>query len=160
MWEKIDMANKDIHPRVTFTGNVTVNGPMFDIHDNQHVHIVNSEKLTEDKAVLSKDVLGKAIKAVQRLFWGQSAYAVIFCAMRDVFEYTGVGKDFEDEMNELAGLYKFDYPCPPNTIASSFYNNDYLKLHVNKWESHQVKPRSVNLYKSFVNAVNQLTEGQ
>ena len=24
---------------VTFSGNVTFNGPMFDIHDNQHVHI-------------------------------------------------------------------------------------------------------------------------
>ncbi len=24
---------------VTFTGSVTFNGPMFDIHDNQHVHI-------------------------------------------------------------------------------------------------------------------------
>ncbi len=41
MWEKNDMADKDVHPHVTFTGNVTVNGPMFDIHDNQHVHITN-----------------------------------------------------------------------------------------------------------------------
>ena len=24
---------------ITFTGDITVNGPMFDIHDNQHVHI-------------------------------------------------------------------------------------------------------------------------
>ena len=24
---------------ITFTGNITVNGPMFDIHDNEHVHI-------------------------------------------------------------------------------------------------------------------------
>lgn len=26
---------------VTFTGAITVNGPMFDIHDNEHVHIGN-----------------------------------------------------------------------------------------------------------------------
>lgn len=26
-------------PGITFTGDITVNGPMFDIHDNQHVHI-------------------------------------------------------------------------------------------------------------------------
>ena len=24
---------------ITFTGDITVNGPIFDIHDNQHVHI-------------------------------------------------------------------------------------------------------------------------
>lgn len=26
-------------PNITFSGNITVNGPMFDIHDNEHVHI-------------------------------------------------------------------------------------------------------------------------
>ena len=31
--------NKHILPGVTFTGPVTVNGPMFDIHNNDHVHI-------------------------------------------------------------------------------------------------------------------------
>ena len=29
---------------VTFNGSVTFNGPMFDIHDNDHVTIVNSER--------------------------------------------------------------------------------------------------------------------
>ncbi|MCR5140343.1 MAG: hypothetical protein K6B45_09305 [Bacteroidaceae bacterium] len=33
---------------VTFTGSVTFNGPMFDIHDNQHVHIGLSGKEEED----------------------------------------------------------------------------------------------------------------
>ena len=39
---------------VTFNGSVTFNGPMFDIHDNDHVTIVNSEregkKKTEEKS--------------------------------------------------------------------------------------------------------------
>ena len=26
-------------PNITFSGDITVNGPMFDIHDNEHVHI-------------------------------------------------------------------------------------------------------------------------
>lgn len=30
---------KQVVGGITFTGNITVNGPMFDIHDNQHVHI-------------------------------------------------------------------------------------------------------------------------
>lgn len=32
-----------ILPGITFTGDITVNGPMFDIHDNQHVHINTSQ---------------------------------------------------------------------------------------------------------------------
>ena len=39
---------------VTFNGSVTFNGPMFDIHDNDHVTIVNSEQegktKTEEKS--------------------------------------------------------------------------------------------------------------
>ena len=27
-------------PNITFSGDITVNGPMFDIHDNEHVHIL------------------------------------------------------------------------------------------------------------------------
>lgn len=29
---------------ITFTGSITVNGPMFDIHDNEHVHIHANEQ--------------------------------------------------------------------------------------------------------------------
>ena len=35
---------------VTFTGNVTFQGPMFDIHDNEHVHI-SAEKLPHEEQV-------------------------------------------------------------------------------------------------------------
>lgn len=33
-------------PDITFSGDITVNGPMFDIHDNNHVHITRSGKET------------------------------------------------------------------------------------------------------------------
>ena len=39
---------------ITFTGDITVNGPMFDIHDNQHVHIYHkgeSEQKKEEEEV-------------------------------------------------------------------------------------------------------------
>ena len=34
---------------VTFNGTVTFNGPMFDIHDNEHVTIVNDRQRKENK---------------------------------------------------------------------------------------------------------------
>ena len=33
-----ERQNKTV-PGITFSGAITVNGPMFDIHDNEHVHI-------------------------------------------------------------------------------------------------------------------------
>ena len=34
-----------ITPGITFSGNITVNGPMFDIHDNEHVHVNINKQL-------------------------------------------------------------------------------------------------------------------
>jgi len=111
----------------------------------------------EEKAPekLSLEVMGRAIKAVQGLFWGKSSYAVIFCAVRDFYGHADNGSLFEEE---VAGLYRemgLDYDCPVNTIASSFYNNSYLKLPIRKWEENNVKPRSLQLVREFTNAVEQ-----
>ena len=39
---------KQVVGGITFTGPITVNGAMFDIHDNQHVHIYNGGQSKED----------------------------------------------------------------------------------------------------------------
>ena len=43
-------------PGVTFSGPITVNGPMFDIHDNQHVTIISSTKEEKSAASASKEL--------------------------------------------------------------------------------------------------------
>lgn len=141
---------------VTFHGNVTFNGPMFDIHDNQQVTIVNANKKEDVTEDISMELLGKAVKRVQSMFWGQSSYAVIYCAVRDYYKYGDNVSMFEELMNTLSQEQGWDYPCPPNTVSSSFYNNSYLKMHVSKWENHQVKQRSINLVKAFLDTLNQL----
>lgn len=42
----------DEQPNITFSGDITVNGPMFDIHDNEHVHIGNpgQSSMRQDQA--------------------------------------------------------------------------------------------------------------
>ena len=121
------------------------------------IQVVNGMNKTEEaKTPLSKELLGKAIKQVQSMFWGQSSYAVIYCAVRDYYEYGDNITLFEEEMNSIAVNLHLDYPCPQHTIISSFHNNPYLRLHVSKWESHQVKPRSINLVKSFLSAIKEI----
>ena len=41
-------------PDITFSGDITVNGPMFDIHDNEHVHIGRSVEEAVNKEVTKK----------------------------------------------------------------------------------------------------------
>ena len=43
-------------PGVTFSGPITINGPMFDIHDNQHVTIISSTKEEKSAASASKEL--------------------------------------------------------------------------------------------------------
>ena len=102
---------------------------------------------------LTREQLGRAVKQVERLMWGQSAYAVIYCTVRDLLDYEGSATTFEADINAVASRLALQYPCPPNTISSAIYNNPYMKHHVDKWESRGVKPRSVALVKAFIQAV-------
>lgn len=56
------MTKEDI-PGITFTGPITVNGPMFDIHDNEHIHFnVTGKPVTPKKATTKKKPLSKPPK--------------------------------------------------------------------------------------------------
>ena len=131
-----------------YNAPVTFNGPV----TNQ------AGERGEEHGKISLEVMGRAIKAVQNMFWGQSSYAVIFCAVRDLYGHDDNGALFEEEVTGLAGRMGFSYACPANTIASAFYNNSYLKLNVGKWEANNVKQRSLLLVKAFKKAVGELTE--
>ena len=50
---------KNTFGNVTFAGNVTFNGPMFDIHDNEKV-IINSDKPQENENLRSASPLGSS----------------------------------------------------------------------------------------------------
>lgn len=106
---------------------------------------------------LSREVLGQAIKQVEKYFWAQSSYAVIFCAVRDYYGYADNATLFENDIRSMASVLGLQFACPPNTISSAMHNNPYLKLHVSKWESRGVKPRSIFLANAFVEAVKTLS---
>ena len=143
--------------RMVAAGHTSIGQLIMDNHGTMNINNQQGAQQQEEKAPekLSLEVMGRAIKAVQGLFWGKSSYAVIFCAVRDFYGHADNGSLFEEE---VAGLYRemgLDYDCPVNTIASSFYNNSYLKLPIRKWEENNVKPRSLQLVREFKNAVEQ-----
>ena len=54
---------------VTFNGSVTFNGPMFDIHDNEHVTIVNKENHEEDAVTREKTTPAELQTEEARRLW-------------------------------------------------------------------------------------------
>lgn len=76
---------KQVVGGITFTGPITVNGPMFDIHDNQHVHIHNGGQNKEDDTPPSesdesdeKNSNEELIKRLKPIFWNEEEEAKAF----------------------------------------------------------------------------------
>ena len=131
---------------VTFNGTVTFNGPMFDIHDNEHVTIVNDRQRREDKEVsptLTTELLGEAMSNVMAYVWGNAAYAVVFCACRDVYGWQDNASFFE---RQLAAVGK---EIPAGTVNAALSRNPYMRLPVDKWKGCGVMERVLVLKDKF-----------
>lgn len=102
----------------------------------------------------TREKLGRAIKAAQKNFWGQSSYGVIFSAARDACDSSYTMRQFEDDVQSLTEEMKFDFDCPRGTLATAFCRNRYLKIHVDKWPGRGVKQRSIELADVFIDAMN------
>lgn len=135
---------------VTFNGNVTFNGPMFDIHDNEHVHIgvegVGQRSNTKEGAKeLDPTQLARAIENCQGYFWGNSAYAVVFCICRDAYKMQPNKTAFEKMVEQLPYKGRRDYKCPLGTIANAFSDNLIFNENIHEWDQFNPLPRIVKL---------------
>lgn len=132
---------------VTFNGSVTFNGPMFDIHDNQHVHIgmspMNSPK--EGEKQLSNEQLVQAVEECQMYMWGNSAYAVVFCVLRDRFGLSPNKTAFERMVEELPYDKNRTYKCPKGTVTNAFSDNPVYNYSIDKWEANDAQQRIIKL---------------
>ena len=140
------MMDKTEMMGVTFNGSVTFNGPMFDIHDNEHVTIVNDRQRQEGKEVsptLTTELLGEAMSKVMAYVWGNAAYAVVFCACRDVYGWQDNASFFE---RQLAAVGK---EIPAGTVNAALSRNPYMRLPVDKWKGCGVMERVLVLKDKF-----------
>ena len=132
---------------VTFNGTVTFNGPMFDIHDNEHVTIVNDRQRREGKeknSALTTELLLACVAQVREYFWSESSMAVIFCVCRDNYGYANNMSQFERE-----------FDCQEGLLSNTFRNNPYMRLPVEKWKRNDVKERVLKLVEAYKKAVEE-----
>ena len=141
------MMDKTEMMGVTFNGSVTFNGPMFDIHDNEHVTIVNDRQRREGKennSALTTELLLACVAQVREYFWSESSMAVIFCVCRDNYGYANNMSQFERE-----------FDCQEGLLSNTFRNNPYMRLPVEKWKRNDVKERVLKLVEAYKKAVEE-----
>ena len=95
---------------VTFNGSVTFNGPMFDIHDNQQVIIVNKTKADEKAHPMT--ITDKEIKiAIEELlntkengkpvFYNKKQWWAVFRVLKEYKDYPQNMTSFVNKIKEL-----------------------------------------------------------
>ncbi len=98
---------------------------------------------------LSREALAKAASAVQQYMWGASAYAVLFCELRDHWGYANNMAEFEREIESIADELHLDYRCKAGTLSDAFRNNPYLEKPVERWREIGAKGRALHLLEQF-----------
>jgi len=155
----------------TFNEDVTIQGPMFDIHDNQHVHFhgqgsfdeeddedEDEVEVNEDYLELSKERLAESIFNLQSYFWGRSSYAVVFCVLRDYFKFPNNQTLFEREIMSLPFKQMPDHVCAIGVVSSTFSDNPYMKLNVEKWKQNGASSRVMTLVHQIRNSLSATSE--
>lgn len=138
------MKRKEENLGVTFTGSVTFNGPMFDIHDNEHVHIgmegvSTSSKSQGEVKEMNNEQLARTIENCQQFFWANASYAVVFCICRDSYKVKMSKSDFETMIEDLPYKKKRSYTCPTGTIANAFSDNPIYADPISEWDNRASK---------------------
>ena len=132
---------------------ITINGPMFDIHDNHHV-VINATSPTPSKEeghtqedvakrdtpeqVASVDDVIKTAEGCQSYFWAQSAWAVVYCVCRYHLEMEMSMSEFERRVADYP-LSPKTKPCPEGTIRKAFSNNPDMNLPIHRWPEDRAK---------------------
>ena len=144
---------------------ITINGPMFDIHDNHHV-VINAASSTQGEVNGSatsaapspreraggeasfEDVI-KTAEECQSYFWAQSSWAVVYCVCRDHLEMEISMSEFERRVADYP-LKKSTYECPAGTVQKTLANNDYMRYPIYQWAKHGAKERATLLVEELV----------
>jgi hypothetical protein len=84
------------------------------------------------------------VDSVREFFWRDSALAVIFCTCRDCYGYA-------DNMSQ----FERDFHCQEGLLSSTFRNNPYMRLHIDKWAQNGAKQRALRLVEAYKDAVEQ-----
>ena len=119
-------------------GNGTVH-----VHSNNDKEDVSGKKAHKE---LTNEELARAVENCQEYFWANSAYAVLFCIMRDDFNQKDLSMaTYERKIELLPYKTTREHTCPAGTIANAFSDNAIFNSPTDKWDDMNASKRIVKL---------------
>lgn len=108
-------------------------------------HFGHVDNIQTKRKELNNEQLARAIERCQQYFWGNSAYAVVFCLCRDDYDSKMSQTGFEKMVEALPYKKGRDYNCPSGTIANAFSDNPIFREHTDHWDDFEPLPRIIKL---------------
>lgn len=149
--EEKDKMNEVPNFRGMFEGATMTNCTQNFIWGNETVHVYSDGKKAadgenSDKKELDKELLARVIENCQEYFWANSAYAVLFCILRDDYKQKDLSMATYERMVELLP-YKTTrkHTCPAGTIANAFSDNAIFNSPIDKWDDLKASQRIIKL---------------
>ena len=149
--EEKEQKNEMPNFKGLFEGATLTNCTQNFIWGNETVHVhSNGEKEddTEKDAPkeLTKEQLARAIENCQEYFWANSAYAVLFCILRDDCKQKDLSMATYERKVELLPYKKArEHTCPAGTIANAFSDNAIFNSPTDKWDDMNASKRIIKL---------------
>ena len=97
------------------------------------------EQQSEDKPIVSAEVVCSALNRCKSFLWGNAAYAVAFCVCRDLYGWQDNASLFERQLNNQG------VDLPIGTINTAISRNAYMRLNVRKWGVSDAMERALKL---------------
>lgn len=108
-------------------------------------------------------ILLLAIQACQKLFWGNTAWAVVYVLCREDYGFDDNKAQFERYAQELLKepeLKDFEKGCPNGTIQSAETGKDgsgaFFREHSSTWTICGAQPRAINLMAALRQKISDL----
>lgn len=138
--------NKSQGIRIVMNG-ITINGPMFDIHDNKNVYISNEVQKKEDASLhASEEEIKKAILTLlestgedgKRIFTEKGQWYAVYKVLSDLHGYPSKMTDFCDIMKNW-GMYEASPACDYESMRKVPNNVTFPTSKVTLWHNYKDK---------------------
>ena len=146
-------SNNDSLPGITFTGPITVNGPMFDIHDNGHVEIhvkgpLEAQHKDDTGEIPSREAMIAAVLATaqQGYWWSSRSWAVVY-RVYQMKGYMANVSQFVREVREwkVKTGYECSYDAVQKPLASGIFVGN-----PDKWEAQGAQGQAAKLAEALL----------
>ena len=124
-------------PHLEYHGPVTFNAPQY----------YNSVPKTEETPPKTKKAepsqIMKALMLSKAYIWGNAAYTVAFCVIRDDYNNGESVSSFERMLNERG------IELPQGTLNAAISRNPWMRYNVDKWEENGAMERAIKMRDYF-----------